>query len=307
MQQARRPRSFRNLFASEREMLAMFSADIGEEEYLSADEEVRLWKRVKAGDAEAKEHFVKTFLPMVIHLAHKFAQCVMSIPLTEFVAAGNIGLLETFKKFDPAKGRFSTYSTAWIKQEMYALCRIFSGFKYSDTISRERRQFNESRRRLLKMLGSEPSLMEIAKDLKIPISKSAKLDGLNKGICFEAVLKKILAKNSRSADFSNRDEELEGANPFEKIPINSTPVPDEADKVLLRDLVREVMDELPLQERLVIMLRFGLLNGEVYSMPQIGRILNVSKQRIFQLLQKALKILNRNDRLEAEHALRRAL
>ena len=302
MQQAKRSRSFRNLFNSDKEMLSMLSRDIGEVKNLSREEQMQAFRLIRAGDTAAKESFLKSFLPLVQSIAKRFTSPYISF--MEFVGAGHLGLVRALEKFDPAKGMFSTYATYYILLEIYDLARSYSGFRYSDGIGKQRKRFSQIKERLTADLRAEPSLREISEELKIPVEEAEKLDTINKGICFEAVLKKILASDFGAVVDGEKD--FTGGNPLDNIAGNFVSASEEADQASLADMVREILDELPPRSRLVILLRFGLLDNVSHSQPVIGRILGFSKQRIEQIERAALIRLYRNPRLEAEHALRKA-
>src|SRR6266480_7537954 len=97
--------------------LTRYMREIGGIPLLTTQQEIELAKKIKKGDAEARERMINSNLRLVVTIAHDYAN--LGVPLLDLISEGNIGLIKAVERFDPAKGaKLSTYAMWWMKQSM---------------------------------------------------------------------------------------------------------------------------------------------------------------------------------------------
>ena len=261
--------------------LRAYLRDIGRIEILSQEEVLALTERIRQGDKKAREQMIASNLRLVVSIAKRYQNLGLDLP--DLIQEGNIGLMKAVMKFEPAKGyRFSTYATWWVRQ---AITRSLS--KDSRTIRIPVHMvgtlYKVRRVRLLlkHVLRREPSPEELARELDMPVKKVMDcMACLNDTVSLEAPIGE--EDDSELGDFI-ADEQF----------------PDPADIVdrrLLRGQIDLVLDTLEERERDVIRLRFGLLDGRVYTLEEVGKRFGVTRERIRQIEAKALRKLRHPSR-----------
>ena len=254
----------------------MYLREIGKFPLLTSEEEIVLAKRVKAGDMRGKHKLVNSNLRLVVSIAKKYTGRGMLF--LDLVQEGNLGLIRAVEKFDYRKGyKFSTYATWWIRQ---AITRAIADQARTiripvhmiETINRLRK----TSRILLQQLGHKPTEKEIAQRARISVDK------------VREIIK--ISQVPLSLETPIGDEESSRLGDFvEDQTIRS---PDEVVlHGLLRDDLEEVMHTLSDRERTVLKLRFGLDDGHPRTLEEVGRVFNVTRERIRQIEAKALRKL----------------
>ena len=254
----------------------MYLREIGKFPLLTSEEEIVLAKRVKAGDMRAKHKLVNSNLRLVVSIAKKYTGRGMLF--LDLVQEGNLGLIRAVEKFDHRKGyKFSTYATWWIRQ---AITRAIADQARTiripvhmvETINRLRK----TSRILLQQLGRKPTEKEIAQRARISVDKVREIIKVSQvPLSLEAPVGD--EESSRLGDF------VEDA---------TIQAPDEIVlHGLLRDDLEEVMSSLSDRERVVLKLRFGLDDGHPRTLEEVGRVFNVTRERIRQIESKALRKL----------------
>jgi RNA polymerase primary sigma factor len=250
---------------------------------LTAEEEVELAKRIERGDLEAKERMINSNLRLVVSNARRYQG--QGLTLGDLIQEGVTGLIRASEKFDWRRGfKFSTYATAWIRQAMQrALSNTSKTIRIPVHIGQRKWKLNRAERELALKLGREPTEDELARETGFEVAEVIQLRDLTEAVTSldqplgedgEASLGEIFA--------SERPE------PAEEIA--------EADRV---DAVTGALEELPQPEREVIELRFGLAESEEKSLDAIGKELGLSRERVGQLEQRALRRLRQRRRLDA--------
>jgi len=245
---------------------------------LKPKEEYELAKRVKKDDKEARKKMIRSNLRLVINLAKKYTH--FGIPLIDLIEEGNIGLMRAVDKFNPKKGfRFSTYAAWWIKQaitrsiiEQGKLIRIPVYMNEAIVKCKKAKEL------LTQTLKRKPSAKEIAKKLHLSIRKVKDLD-------------KWVTKISSLEAPIGEDKEGQVKDIIEDESLVS---PDEEikrffDKERTADLL-QIMNK---RERNILNLRFGLIDGKSHTLAEIAKKLRVSRERIRQIEETALKKLRR--------------
>ncbi len=259
----------------------MFLKEIGKIKLLTFEEENQLAERMVNGDKEAKRQLIESNLRLVVSIAKKYIGRGMNF--LDLIQEGNLGLIKAVDKFDQSKGyKFSTYATWWIRQ---AITRSIADQARTiripvhmvETINKLIR----TSRHLLQMLGREPTPEEIAAELEMPVEK------------VKEVLK--IAQDPISLETPVGEEDESNLGNF--IPDEDAPSPSEqAADVLLREHIEDVMQTLTPREAKVLKLRFGLQDGRMRTLEEVGKEFQVTRERIRQIEAKALRKLRHPSR-----------
>ena len=259
----------------------MYLKEIGKVPLLSTEDEIELAKRIDAGDEDAKDKLVEANLRLVVSIAKRYAGRGMQF--LDLIQEGNMGLIKAAEKFDYRKGyKFSTYATWWIRQSITRSIAdqartIRIPVHMVETINRLIR----TSRQLLQELGREPQPDEIAERLKMPVEK------------VREIMK--MAQEPVSLETPIGEEEDSHLGDFLKDEKTATPV-DAASYMLLREQLGEVMNSLTEREKQVLILRFGLADGRARTLEEVGRVFEVTRERIRQIEAKALRKLRHPSR-----------
>ena len=254
----------------------MYLREIGKFSLLNASEEVDFAKRIKAGERVAKHKLVNSNLRLVVSIAKKYTGRGMLF--LDLIQEGNLGLIRAVEKFDHRKGyKFSTYATWWIRQ---AITRAIADQARTirvpvhmvETINRLRKVS----RLLIQELGRKPTEEEIAKRARISADKVREIIKVSQ-VPLSLEMPIGDEESSRLGDFV----EDVGVKPPDEIVLHG----------LLREDLEDVMKSLTDRERTVLKLRFGLDDGHPRTLEEVGRVFNVTRERIRQIEAKALRKL----------------
>jgi len=248
---------------------------------LKPEERARLLQTVEDGRA-AREHLIRANSRLVISVAKKYIG--RGVPFLDLIQEGSIGLIRTADKFDYRMGnKFSTYATWWIRQ---AVTRAIADHSRTiripvhmgDQINRLLRTTH----RLTQDLGREPTLDELATEMEVPRRK------------VENMLR--VARRPLSLEIpTNEDGEGELGDFIEDE--TSRPPDDEAASTILRELLDGLLEDLPPREVRILQLRYGLVDGETYTLEQVGKKLGVTRERVRQIEAQALSRLRHPTRI----------
>jgi RNA polymerase primary sigma factor len=246
------------------------------------EEEKKIGERVRKGDMDAMRRLIEANLKFVVSYAKKYRG--MGLSLLDLINEGNVGLIEAAKRFDPNRNvRFISYAVWWIRQSMiHALSqysRIFNiPQKLSDQISAMRRKTVE----LKTELGRDPTRAEIA--MRMGISEGD-VDDL------AVLMEKNISLSDRVYD--------DGLEVEEKISDEINPsVEYQIIKSSVQHQIRRLLGELEEKEALVLKLRFGLDDDRPRTLQEIGSLLDLTRERIRQIEQKAMRKLSRSHRMQ---------
>jgi RNA polymerase primary sigma factor len=249
---------------------------------LNDEEEKKVGEHIRKGDMDAMRQLIEANLKFVVSYAKKYRG--MGLSLLDLINEGNVGLIEAAKRFDPNRNvRFISYAVWWIRQAIiHALSqysRIFNiPQKLSDQISAMKRKTAE----LKAELGRDPTRAEIAMKMGIP---EEEVDDL-------AVL------NEKNISLSDRVYD-DGLEVEDRISYDINPsVEYQIIKNSVKHQIRQMLGELDEKEALVLKLRFGLDDDRPRTLQEIGSLLDLTRERIRQIEQKAMRKLSRSHRMQ---------
>ena len=279
--------------------VGLYLKEVGRVPLLTAEQEVSLSKRIERGRKAresmaagngnranlrlfiedgwaAREHLITANSRLVISVAKKYMG--RGVPFLDLIQEGNIGLIRAAKKFDYRRGhKFSTYATWWIRQ---AVTRAIADqgrtirvpVHMGDQINRLLRTSHQ----LTQLLGRDPTTQELADSLRVTPKK------------VENMIQ--VARRPISLETPTDDEEDSILSDF--IPDNESPAPTEVvTNSLLREQLRDVLHTLPPREVRILQLRYGLHDGQSYTLEEVGRKMGVTRERVRQIEAQALSRL----------------
>ncbi len=256
--------------------LQLFLKDIGRVELLTAAQEVELAKRIERGDELAKREMVEANLRLVVSIAKRYRN--QGLPFLDLIQEGTIGLVRAAEKFDHRKGfKFSTYATWWIRQAVArALADKARTIRMPVHVVEKLNKIVRAERKLRAELSREPTPIEIALDLDLPIDE------------VEQIMRS--SQTPVSLEKPVGDEEESEFGHF--ITDENALLPDEvADEAMRKELLRKILNTLSHRERRVLELRYGLDGEHPRTLDEVGRTFNVTRERIRQIENQSLKKL----------------
>jgi len=266
---------------AEPDTLRLYLKDISQFPQLTPEEEKELGARVQQGDEDAFRRLIEANLRFVVAMAKKYSRS--GYPLHELINEGNLGLIEAVSRFDPSRGvRFITYASWWIRQAILAaIAHHGQVFRIPPKLKHELYRFETKVAHLTQELGHRPSVDEISKELGM---KEEDVRDMIEGTPTEVSLDTPIGEGAEM-----RIEDLIQDQTV-------TPV----DEVLIAQSFEEQLEALLAQlddkERVIIERRFGLGDREPETLAEIGSELNLSRERIRQIEERALGKLRRSQR-----------
>ena len=259
----------------------MYLKEIGQIKLLSAEEEVELAKRVADGDQKAKNKLTEANLRLVVSIAKKYSG--RGLHILDLIQEGNTGLIRAVDKFDWQKGnKFSTYATWWIRQAITrAIADQARTIRVPVHMVEVINKATRCNRKLVQELGREPTVEEIAKELNLPVEKIIEANRT--------------AADTLSLDTPVGDEEDTSIGSF--VEDERTPGPaDATSNAMLAEALKEILDTLTEREADVLRMRFGMYDGRTHTLEEVGQIFGVTRERIRQIENKAIRKLRHPSR-----------
>ena len=259
----------------------MYLKEIGQIKLLSAEEEVELAKKVSEGDQEAKNKLTEANLRLVVSIAKKYSG--RGLHILDLIQEGNTGLIRAVDKFDWTKGnKFSTYATWWIRQAITrAIADQARTIRVPVHMVEVINKATRCNRKLVQELGREPTVEEIAAELNLPVEKIIEANRT--------------AADTLSLDTPVGDEEDTSIGSF--VEDERTPGPaDATSNALLAEALKEILDTLTEREADVLRMRFGMYDGRTHTLEEVGQIFGVTRERIRQIENKAIRKLRHPSR-----------
>ena len=259
----------------------VYLKEIGQVRLLSADEEIELAKKVSEGDKAAKDKLTEANLRLVVSIAKKYSG--RGLHILDLIQEGNTGLIRAVDKFDYTKGnKFSTYATWWIRQAITrAIADQARTIRVPVHMVEVINKATRCNRKLVQELGREPTLEEIAEELNLPIEKIIEANRT--------------AADTLSLDMPVGDEEDTTIGSF--VEDDNTPSPaDATSNTLLAEALTEILGTLTEREADVLRMRFGMYDGRTHTLEEVGQIFGVTRERIRQIENKAIRKLRHPSR-----------
>ncbi len=263
----------------------MYLKEIGKVPLLTADEEIEIAKQLESGTDEEKEEakrkLAEANLRLVVSIAKRYVGRGMLF--LDLIQEGNLGLIKAVEKFDYTKGfKFSTYATWWIRQAITrAIADQARTIRIPVHMVETINKLIRVSRQLLQEYGREPTPEEIAKEMGIS----------------EAKVREIIKIAQEPVSLETPIGEEEDSHLGDFIPDDDAPAPAEAASfALMKEQLMEVLDTLTPREEKVLRLRFGLDDGHQRTLEEVGKVFNVTRERIRQIEAKALRKLRHPSR-----------
>ena len=255
--------------------LSTYLAEISKIALLSTSEEIRLAKRARKGDAEARHKLIVSNLRLVVSIAKKYLY--YGLPLLDLIEEGNLGLMKAVARYDPDRGcKFSTYATWWIRQ---AVTRSLSNYGrtvripvyVTDNIARYKKTAEE----LYIRSGKVPDAEQVAAEMGIKVAEARRL--------------RAFVEDISPLDNMDSTDQDEGRGFAESSDIQRT------DKAIVQfeldQQMEELMKQLTPREGNILRYRYGLMDGRAHTLEETGREFSLTRERIRQIEKDAMKRL----------------
>jgi len=254
----------------------LYLREIGRVKMIKPDEEIELARMIAKGDSEAKKKLIQANLRLVISIAKKYVN--RGLPFQDLIQEGNLGLIRAAEKFDHTKGfKFSTYATWWIRQAISrGLADKSRTIRVPVHMVESINKLKKNSARLAQELGRKPTEQELSLALDIPVGK----------------VQEIMAADREPVSMEmplNRDDETYIGDLIED---NEATRPDAttAEELMRQDLSR-MLSQLTPRERDIMHLRYGLEDGRQRTLEEVGRLFNITRERVRQIEHKAFRKL----------------
>lgn len=261
----------------------MYLKEIGRVPLLTAEEETDLAQRIEQGDEDARHKLCEANLRLVVSIAKRYVGRGMQF--LDLIQEGNLGLIKAVSKFDWRKGyKFSTYATWWIRQAITrAIADQARTIRIPVHMVETINKLVRTSKQLMQDLGREPTPEEIAEEMDMTTEKVMEIQRI--------------AQEPVSLETPIGEEDDSHLGDF--IPDNDIQTPDEAAAYsMLKDQMVEVLGTLTEREQKVLRLRFGLDDNRTRTLEEVGRQMDVTRERIRQIEAKAIRKLKHPSRIK---------
>jgi RNA polymerase nonessential primary-like sigma factor len=259
------------------EVLALYLAEVGRAALLTAEEEVQLGRLVVRGDPAARQRMIESNLRLVVSIGRRYLH--RGLPLADLIEEGNIGLMHAVGKFDPERGfRFSTYASWWIRQAMErAVLNQSRTIRLPVHVGKELGLYLRAARELSQKLDGEPTAHDISRLTDRSVHDVRRLQVLAERV--ESLDVEVGGEDRSLIDFI---ADPEADNPASRASSDN-----------LRARLEELLADLPERQREVLVRRFGLGQDEEASLDDVGNAVGLTRERVRQIQDEALKRLKR--------------
>ncbi len=259
------------------ESLKLYLKEIRHIPLLTPGDEVKLGRKVRKGDEQARKKMIRSNLRLVINIAKRYM--FLGIPLLDLIEEGNLGLMRAVDKFDPGKGfRFSTYAAWWIKQAVTRSIadqgKIIRVPVYMNELISK---WKKKKERLAHKLKRVPTNREIAKKMKLSKVKMGQINFWTSSTTSSLDAPVGEEKETQVADLI---VDRNAASPDAGI-----------EQLLNKEKVESLMGLMTGRERKILDLRFGLDDNAPQTLAQVAKKLRVSRERVRQIEDTALRKL----------------
>jgi RNA polymerase primary sigma factor len=278
-QRRRRLEGFKSPY-EDQSALDQYLGDVSKHELITPKEEIELGNRAKAGDEDAVMALARANLRFVISVAKKYQN--RGVSLADLIQEGNVGLVTAARKFDPDQGvKFISYAVWWIRQAILAaLANQGRAVRVPLNRASDLARIFRERERLKQELGRDPSTEEVAKAAKLTPEVVEHLQTLN------------AAEIRLDAPIGDTDDSYL----VERFVLDSATEPEEdVEDRMLAEHIDAALETLNPRDAKVLRLYFGLDGGDTHTLEEIGNMLGVTRERVRQLRDRALKRLREGD------------
>lgn len=254
----------------------LYLREIGRVRLIKPDEEIELARLIAKGDEEAKKKLIQANLRLVISIAKKYVN--RGLPFQDLIQEGNLGLIRAAEKFDHTKGfKFSTYATWWIRQAISrGLADKSRTIRVPVHMVESINKLKKTTSKLSQELGRRPNETELSGAMDLPVNKIQEIIQADREpISMEMPL--------------NRDEETYLGDMLEDN-VSSRPDSTTTEELMRQDL-NCMLSQLTPRERDIMHLRFGLEDGRQRTLEEVGRLFNITRERVRQIEHKAFRKL----------------
>jgi len=257
----------------------LYLKEIGEYPTIDADKEKELAKSIENGDKTAKNQLIKANLRLVVSIAKRYIGRSPHLSFLDLIQEGNLGLYRAVEKFDWRKNfKFSTYATWWIRQAITrALADQSRTIRIPVHMIETLSKYNQAKHRLLQELGRNPTAEEIAKEMGLELSKVYYLQKISQDSL------------SLEMPVGEEDETVTLVDFIEDKKIISPST--YANRILLKEKLEKILKMLSQREQKILSMRFGFKDGIPHTLEEVGKVFNVTRERIRQIETKALEKL----------------
>ena len=255
-------------------VLDIYFREIGRFPLLTADEERELARAMRGGVAQAREKLIVSNLRLVVRIAQEYTD--VGLPLLDLIQEGNIGLIEAIERFDPERGyRLSTYAVWWIRRAMLSAINTYSRMiRIPDYLFRAVRRLAQMRALAEEGLVDEAEVSEAVglsaerlRQIEIQVSEILSLDQAVGEDGDETLGERVIDERGLSPEH-------------------------EALRLLFRDELEVVLDRLPARQARAIRLHHGIVDGCPYSLAEVGRKMEISRERARQLVKEGMETIS---------------
>jgi len=256
--------------------LQLFLKGISKLPLLSAREEIGLAQRIERGDLGAKQKMVESNLRLVVSIAKHYRN--QGVPLLDLIQEGTIGLVRAAERFDYRKGfKFSTYATWWIRQAIArGLAEQARTIRIPAHIVGKLNKIRGAERNLVTALGREPTAGEIAE--LITGMEPDEVEAIR--VSARAPISLEPVGDAEGSEFGQFIADEHAASPYES-----------AVQIFANEELRDALEKLSYRSRRVIELRYGIGGGDPCTLDEVGRMFNITRERIRQIENHSLKQL----------------
>ena len=261
-----------------RDPIRIYLDEIRRTKLLTAEEELQLAKKVSEGCEDSRCLMIESNLRLVVNIAKRYMN--RGLPLLDLIEEGNLGLIRAVEKFDYKRGfRFSTYATWWIRQAIErSIVNQARIIRLPVHVSEDITCVLKAERKLFQQLGRDPTMQDIADHLDLPVAK------------IQYVYQLVRRTSSMETPIGeDDDQELMDLLPDEKAVMPSELIEEERRVALIFNWLGELLEN----EKDIIILRFGLDDGEPKTLESIGQRYGVTRERIRQIEASALRKLRK--------------
>jgi len=254
----------------------LYLREIGRVKMIKPDEEIALARQIAKGDQQAKKKLIQANLRLVISIAKKYVN--RGLPFQDLIQEGNLGLIRAAEKFDYTKGfKFSTYATWWIRQAISrGLADKSRTIRVPVHMVESINKMKKTSSRLAQELGRKPNEEELSQAMAVSVNKIQEIVQADR----EPVSMEMPLSRDEETYLGDLIEDNESSRPDSN-----------CEDELLRQDINRVLSQLTPRERDIMHLRFGLDDGRQRTLEEVGRLFNITRERVRQIEHKAFRKL----------------